>query len=187
MSTNYEIQYFPTYKTFDGFKYHLNYPDEWILCELPDTGRQCTNCVGDGNNGYAMWRGIILGYCANCARDYNHLRGRGFMCHGVESDCRGPSAFDLYLGEINWDNYGDVSVNPEDTMENRAEFLEHCFEVDSEPEIDEPIHTYSDDSEDEQDEYYDEDDFGECLHIGCGKPSKIWSAYCLKHVREYDP
>ena len=131
MSTMTEIQYGSDYKTFGGFKYHLNYPDEWILNELPNTGRECKNCVGDGDNkGYGMWRGIVLGYCTNCAMDYDMGRCRGFIGCGVEAHTNSNivrSAFE-YLGEIDWDNYGDLEVNPNDTLENRAYFLEPCDE-----------------------------------------------------------
>jgi len=131
MSTMTEIQYGSDYKTFGGFKYHLNFPDEWILNELPNTGRECKNCVGDGDNkGYGMWRGIVLGYCANCAMDYDMDRCRGFIGCGVEVHTNSNivrSAFE-YLGEIDWDNYGDLEINPNDTLENRAYFLEPCDE-----------------------------------------------------------
>jgi hypothetical protein len=116
-----------TYKTFDGFKYHLNFPDEWINNELPGTGRECWNCVGKEGacDGFAMWRGIILGYCANCAIDYEGKRGKGFLGFGVES--RGTSytsAYTLYLGAVDFENYGNLADNEEDTVKNRAELIE---------------------------------------------------------------
>lgn len=164
MSNMTEINDCLDYKTFCGFKYHKKFPDEWILNEKPNTGRECWNCVGNRDNkGFAMWRGVIIGYCQNCATDYDMTRGRGFIRYGVENDCSGPTAFDLYLGEIDWDNYGDLEANPEDTLENRRVFLEEEYEEESE-------------------EYLDnEDDFGECQHIGCGKQSAPWSAFCKIH------
>ena len=180
------IERHETYKTFAGFKYHLNVPDEWILNELPHTGRECWNCVGREGacDGFAMWRGIVLGYCANCSLDYDGERGKGFMGFGVECSWNSfESAFDLYLGPIDFDTYGDLADNEEDTIENREASLkeeqEH-YDNDSTDEEEE-------ESESEQ-EYYpdDEDDFGECLHIGCGKASGPYSAYCVKHFRMYD-
>jgi hypothetical protein len=39
-----------------------------------------------------------------------------------------------------------------------------------------------------EDEYWgeEEDDFGECLHIGCGKASVSGIAYCDHHSKMYD-
>lgn len=170
------------YKVFGGFKYHLNFPDEWILDELPDTGRECWNCVGKYDYcGYAMWRGIVLGYCANCALDYEGERGRGFWGCGIEMNRdKYKSAFTLYLGEVDFESLGDLEANPEDTLENRKN-----TRIDL-------ITDYVNDSNDEDEityeEYYqdDEDDFGECLHIGCGKAWSTMSPYCSKHARIYD-
>lgn len=178
------IERYENYKVFGDFKYHVNFPDEWILNELPNTGRQCWNCVGKYDDcGYAMWRGIILGYCANCAEDYEGERCRGFMGFGVEAlRYKYSSAFTLYLGEVDFENLGDIEVNPEDTFENARECLEDL------------IADYHDEDEDEDDDdnrsedYYEgeDDDFGECLHIGCGKECSKMSAYCSKHTLIYD-
>jgi hypothetical protein len=128
------------YKTYKGFKYHLNFPNEWILYEEEDTGRQCANCIGtDGyNDGYACWRGIILGYCANCAWFYNGIRGRGFQGRAVEvikENNIGDSAFDTYLKNIDLENTGNLLDSTEDTMENHekmlAEISEICKQYDS--------------------------------------------------------
>jgi hypothetical protein len=177
-----QIERYATYKTYAGCKYHLNFPDEWILNELPHTGRQCWNCVGHGGlAGYATWRSIIIGYCANCAIDYDGQRGRGFLGFGIENKRYVyESAFDLYLGDIDFENYGEVADNPEDTMENKAEYLEEFIAdyVNEDPD---------DDDRSEPDYYYEDDDyFGECLKIGCGKACETMSAYCSKHARIYD-
>ena len=170
------------YKVFGDFKYHLNFPDEWILHELQYTGRQCCNCIGDGErNGYAMWRGIILGYCANCALTYEGERGRGFEGFGIECPrYQYISACELYLGEVDLETLGDLAENPEDTMENRKEFLDELIAnfVDED----------ADRSVDEDEEYYhdDEADSGVCLHIGCLKPALNTSAYCIIHADMYD-
>ena len=195
MNSMTEINYCSDYKTFGGFKYHLNFPDEWIRNELPNTGRQCWNCVGDGDNkGYGMWRGVILGYCSNCATDYNMTRCRGFIGCGIERDCSGPSAFDLYLGEIDWDNYGDLEANSDDTLEKRKMFLEHVniYVVDSDENDDDYDENDDDEEEDPdgypEDHYYpEEDDFGTCIHIGCEEGTDTGSSYCIKHRRKYDP
>jgi hypothetical protein len=170
------------YKAFGGFKYHLNFPDEWILNELPDTGRQCWNCVGKKDNrGHAMWRGIIIGYCANCAPSYEGQRGRGFLGLGIEKILhKYKSACSLYLGAVDFETLGDLADNPEDTMENRTEYLDDVTAKYFDDEADD------DDRSDEYYNSYDEDDSGECLRIGCGKPCETMSAYCSRHARMYE-
>lgn len=129
----------PGYKTYQGFRYHLNFPNEWILNEDEDTGRACPNCVGADNvAGFAMWRGIILGYCSNCAFTYDGSRGPGFYCHAVEfirpknNDDIVESVFNTYLKDIDLDNTGDIFENPEDTMENHYDLKEGIVEICSE-------------------------------------------------------
>jgi hypothetical protein len=140
-----------TYKTFGDFKYHLNMPDEWILNELPGTGRECLNCVGDRDHGdcdgFAMWRGIILGYCANCAKNYEGKRCRGFVGVGLESDLfEYQSAFDTYLGHVDFENYGCLADNEMHTMENRKCDLEDI------------IQDYTGDIDDDREHYEREED-----------------------------
>jgi hypothetical protein len=175
------IERYEGYKMFDGFKYHLNFPDEWILDELPYTGRQCWNCVGHGDKcGYAMWRGIVIGYCANCALSYEGERGRGFIGFGIEElRPEYKTACSLYLGGVDFETLGDLADNPEDTLENAREFLEDII-------ADYGVDDDHDRGSEEDFNPYDEDDFGECLHIGCGKPSDTMSAYCSRHARMYD-
>jgi hypothetical protein len=168
------IERYETYKTFKGFKYHLNFPDEWILDEIPLTGRECWNCVGRPGkcDGFAMWRTIILGYCGNCAKDYDGERGKGFIGLGVEYDGTSfDSAFDIYLGPIDFETYGDLADNEEDTVEKRQRRIEEQDEYDG-----------------MEDDYWgeEEDEFGECLHICCGKASMSGSAYCERHFELYD-
>ena len=117
---------------FAGFKYPLDFPDEWIMNEVPDTGRECPNCVGfeDDRSGYAMWRGIVIGYCANCTEDYHGERGKGFYSNGVEIVGRhGISVFDTYLKDIDLDTFGDIQENPLDTMENHYEVKNSFMEI----------------------------------------------------------
>uniref|UniRef100_A0A6C0HZ78 Uncharacterized protein n=1 Tax=viral metagenome TaxID=1070528 RepID=A0A6C0HZ78_9ZZZZ len=111
------IVYFDNYKIYCGQKYVITFPREWILNELPNTGRECENCKW-----YGSWRGIMLGYCANCAKNYNYKRGLGFTGHGVEQihnwENNPKSATMTYLLNIDYNNLGDIRENPEDTMEN---------------------------------------------------------------------
>lgn len=115
------------YKTYMGHRYHIDFPNEWILNELPETGRNCLNCTG-----IATWRNIILGYCVNCAKfEYNYTRGRGFLGYGVESQVLYvPSAYNTYLKKIdkNLHQFGNINENPEDTLENHNDFFYHYIE-----------------------------------------------------------
>jgi hypothetical protein len=112
------ILYFENHKTYCGQKYVTTFPDEWILNELPDTGRQCNNCKFFG-----AWRGVIVGYCLNCAEYcYHYSRGFGFDSFAVEiipedTDPR-KSATMTYLFTVDLEKVGDINENLEDTLEN---------------------------------------------------------------------
>jgi len=113
---------------FEGHKYVLSFPDEWILNEIAGTGRECANCCGAVNKegvyepGFAMWRGLIIGYCVNCSYfEYYQDRGYGFIGQAIETSLdyfTGISAFGTYLKDVDLDNLGDLSENSEDTIEN---------------------------------------------------------------------
>jgi hypothetical protein len=128
-----EIIYCQGYKTYCGYKYVNTFPDEWILNEKKHTGRECMNCYNIDceagiADGYGMWRGIFIGYCANCAHyDYEFTRGYGFKGQAVENipfeeDEYGDkvlAASYTYLAGIDYENLGDINMNPQDTMKNK--------------------------------------------------------------------
>jgi hypothetical protein len=95
------IVYCDDYKSYDNVKYHLSIPDEWIINELPNTGRACYDCVGVENSheGHAMCLGIVIGYCLNCAIVYDGKRGPGFV-DSIEEYIE-DRVYPMYLGEIN--------------------------------------------------------------------------------------
>jgi len=144
------IQY-REYKTYRGFKYHINFPDEWILHEKQNTGRNCENCIGNADShGFALWRGIILGYCANCSiYDYEGQRGAGFCGQGVEVKNEYCSAYDLYLKNVDLDTIGDLAENPEDTMENHQKLKEKVLNMPTDIEYD-----YEEYDDCDSEEYY---------------------------------
>jgi hypothetical protein len=126
MSNNEEqIVYFENHKTYCGQKYVRTFPDEWILDELPETGRECDNCKFFGS-----WRGVMLGYCLNCAEYcYDYSRSFGFVGQSVEEFSENPnSATMTYLLGIDLEKIGDINENPEDTMENRYEEMNKMYE-----------------------------------------------------------
>jgi len=195
-----QIEYFENYKTYGGFKYHLGFPDEWILNELPNTGRECANCVGNGDNkGYAMWRGIVLGYCVNCAITYCGTRCKGFNAYANEwwghEDYE--SAYDKYLGEIDLENYGDLEANPDDKIEmhllgreGENNSQQYCDEVEPYSEREDECDyecEYAEEYEREIEEDVREDEYKceSCCWIRkCYVQRDGESAYCEKHREE---
>lgn len=65
----------------------------WILG--PGCSRNhCGNC-----NYFGSFRGVFLGYCGNCSRDYEYTRGNGFIEQGEElSDARQKEYFSYLRG-----------------------------------------------------------------------------------------
>lgn len=75
------------YYIIDGIKYDVHFPQEWAKDHkdfpqehpyedyLNTTGpEKCENCAF-----YGSLRGVFVGYCSNCAREYEFTRGRGFL------------------------------------------------------------------------------------------------------------
>lgn len=72
------------YYVVNGVKYDRRFPEEWATNHLsfsdghPDdilhTGPEnCENC-----SCYGSLRGVFVGYCSNCSREYKYERGGGF-------------------------------------------------------------------------------------------------------------
>ena len=123
-----EIRMFKTYKSYDNHLYALQFPDEWILDQKNGTGVKCNNCLVR-----ASWRGVLIGYCMNCANDYTD-RGKGFYNYAVEDittintnseNTEKSSAFDTYLRGISLEDIGDIDFNPEHTVEEHLKLEEY--------------------------------------------------------------
>ena len=79
----------------NGVKYDSRFPEEWaknhwsvVLGDIdePDavftTGpEECKNCEF-----YGSFRGVFVGYCSNCAGEYNYERGGGFLMDYSEEE-----------------------------------------------------------------------------------------------------
>jgi hypothetical protein len=97
-----EPLYFNDKYLYDNRWYHENFPVEWAVDHLEDTGpNECLNCED-----YGCINGIFIGYCVNCATHvYNGSRGRGFIDYGIEYNgdevLNKPSVFDTYLKDVN--------------------------------------------------------------------------------------
>jgi hypothetical protein len=127
--TNDAIIYYDTYKMYQTYKYVLTFPNHWILNEKANTGRECANCCNINpqgiSTGMGMWRGVIIGYCINCANDYGFSRGYGFQGQAVENiptkthSLQKPiAALHTYLLHIDLNKIGNIQCNPKDTIEN---------------------------------------------------------------------
>jgi hypothetical protein len=89
--------------------YTEHFPLEWALTpksvEFTDENGNPKICIAGpgtspihcGNCNSFGCRGVFIGYCANCATDYNFTRGYGFIDHGVEMDAESQ--------QINDNNY----------------------------------------------------------------------------------
>lgn len=148
------IYYYQDEKVYKGQKYVLTFPDEWILDESEYSGRNCENCKW-----YGSWRGVMLGYCFNCAKYvYHYKRGLGFVGCGVEeiydlekntesSAEAGAPATTTYLLDIDLEKIGDIRENPEDTIENHNK--------QSDKEIDKIYEDLEQEAKDEMRNYFD--------------------------------
>lgn len=79
--------------TIDGVRYDSHFPEEWAkdhktfmweddgsLSSAP-SGPDCGNCLF-----YGSCNGVFVGYCSNCAREYNFTRGKGFCFDYTEEE-----------------------------------------------------------------------------------------------------
>jgi hypothetical protein len=86
------------YYVVDGVKYAPTFPEEWANNHIEGTcPKNCNNCECFGK-----WRGVFIGYCANCADyEYHYMRGYGFIDIGKEIDADLPeSAMQTYLKNV---------------------------------------------------------------------------------------
>jgi hypothetical protein len=103
---------------FDGCHYEINFPLHYAVSHLEETGpKECANCKDFGS-----WRGLFIGYCANCAHMYDYTRGRGFYAYGFEDTIdRGESAFDTYLKDVSLAYIGNYEEgNPQHILDKNG-------------------------------------------------------------------
>jgi hypothetical protein len=117
-----EVRYFDTFKTYNDELYALEFPEEWMMNHKKGTGPDCLNCLA-----HASWRGVLIGYCGNCATEYDGFsRGPGFCGFAVEYIVEDRptenSAFNTYLDGAFLDEIGDIEFNPSDTIEAHIDF-----------------------------------------------------------------
>lgn len=112
----FEMLYFDNFKVYNNELYALTYPDSWIMTHKKGTGPECYNCLD-----HASWRGVLIGYCGNCAQQYEgYTRGPGFCGRAVEhktSKCpEDHSAYNTYLKNTSLHNIGNIEFNPSHTI-----------------------------------------------------------------------
>jgi hypothetical protein len=116
MSTEQHANYYEV----DGELYAIQFPRQWALNHLDYTGpKNCMNCKY-----YGSWNGVFIGYCTNCAREYDTDRGNGFSDIGEEKPTdefirdlyyeNDYSAKNTYLKNVKPDDIGD-KINLEDS------------------------------------------------------------------------
>lgn len=127
-----QIKYFPAYKTYNGYRFARQFPDKWILDQAPGTGTECEKCLE-----CASWRGVLVGYCVDCALIYKeigeYIRGPGFWDCGVEISWLDweHSSFDTYLKGISMDKIGDIDFNEKHTFEKYQEAWDYVHSINS--------------------------------------------------------
>jgi len=117
-----EVRYFDTFKTYNDELYALKFPEEWMKNHKPGTGPECLNCLA-----HASWRGALIGYCGNCATEYEGFsRGPGFLGLAVEYIVEDRptenSAFNTYLDGVFLDEIGDIEFEPSHTIDAHRDF-----------------------------------------------------------------
>lgn len=70
------------YYTLNKVNYHISFPLTYALSHKSDTGpKNCNNCAYFASIGSNK---VFLGYCGNCAGEYDYSRGLGLDENGIE-------------------------------------------------------------------------------------------------------
>lgn len=90
------------YYEYNGINYDIHFPVDWA-CQPPKEilyikeeyldefgPEKCLNCFH-----YGYYNGVVIGYCANCARILKHTRGNGMIDVGCEVTTAHVLAFPL--------------------------------------------------------------------------------------------
>jgi len=129
---SFPIEYFPTYKTYKGHRFARQFPYDWILDQAPGTGTECEKCLDR-----ASWRGVLIGYCMDCAPVYKekgeYKRGPGFWDCGVEVSWLDLEhcAFHGYLKGIPMGKIGNIDFNEKHTFEKFQDTWDYVNSTDS--------------------------------------------------------
>jgi hypothetical protein len=107
--------------SYNNELYDYRFPHEWAENHALHTGPDaCLNCMQ-----YGTWRGVFIGYCANCAGEYiNESRGPGIFGYGFEINNSINSIYNTYLKNADFNNIGCIDFMPEHTIEFRNHYYE---------------------------------------------------------------
>ena len=116
----------------NGIPYDKHFPIEWAMNprELDNDftcdPSVCKNCLN-----YGSYNGVFIGYCANCAQEYDYQRGNGFIESGEEFKHEGfydeNSVWNTYLKYVNLD---EIGILPKESLSKVSVLSEddECFE-----------------------------------------------------------
>ena len=93
---------------YDAELYAPTFPLDWAKNHLPNTGPEsCNRCKTFG-----FWNGVFVGYCVDCAEQYDGKRGNGFIFYGEErkKEETSNSAFSTYLNDVDFSELGDRNI-----------------------------------------------------------------------------
>lgn len=115
------------YYEFCGVNYDIHFPVDWASKipdhrfgitkeDLEEFGHDnCLNCLK-----YGYYNGVVIGYCANCARLLNYTRGNGMISIGLEITSEYSinnteysdenSMWNGYMKNVDLDQIGDVGL-----------------------------------------------------------------------------
>ena len=134
------------YYTYDNELYDIHFPIEYAKNHLDVSGpKKCMNCAD-----YGSWRGVFIGYCANCADIYNFERGNGMLWNGIENQGHPEkSIFNTYLKDVDLEDVGDIEMNPShiitdmniDDIYNENDDGDQLYIMDDEDETNDIIYT----------------------------------------------
>jgi len=116
------------YYIVDGVKYDSHFPQKWAKDHkdfpqayphedyLSMTGpEKCENCAY-----YGSLRGVFVGYCNNCAKEYNLTRGKGFNYDDSQEDVW--EKLD-YMKGVMLSQVGDETIRPKKIKKERKGVL----------------------------------------------------------------
>jgi hypothetical protein len=94
------------YYSYDGELYTGSFPYAWAKMHIAGTGpKECDHCKLCG-----FYNGVFIGYCANCASQYDNVRGPPFCSVDVNADSLDDSNKPFWMEGIAWYNVGKIEL-----------------------------------------------------------------------------
>ena len=115
------------YYVINGIKYDAHFPEEWandhqdfpqghpyedyLACTGPE---KCGNCAF-----YGTLRGVFVGYCSNCAREYEFERGKGYLYDYTQEELWERLE---YMKGVMLNQIGDSYIDTIETIEEEPNY-----------------------------------------------------------------